>query len=111
MMDVDDMELQAALRPIVERLVRAFQPEKVYLFGSVARGEAGPDSDYDLMVIVASSAEPKYRRSVRAQKELWGLAQGADVLVFTRQEFDEASSVVCSLPATILREGKEVYAA
>jgi predicted nucleotidyltransferase len=38
-----------ALSEVLRRLVAAYDPERVYLFGSVARGEAGPDSDYDLM--------------------------------------------------------------
>jgi uncharacterized protein len=38
----------ARLAEIVRRLVDAYQPERIYLFGSVARGRAGPDSDYDL---------------------------------------------------------------
>jgi predicted nucleotidyltransferase len=110
-MEVLDIRLDSVLKPLVDRLVQSFQPEKVYLFGSVARGEAGPDSDYDILVIVSSSTEPRYRRAEKAQKALWGLEQGADVLVLTRSEFDEASSVICSLPATVLREGKELYAA
>ena len=40
------------LTEVVRRLVEAYSPERIYLFGSVARGEAGPDSDYDIMVIV-----------------------------------------------------------
>ena len=41
---------------MVRRLVDAYHPERVYLFGSVARGDAGPDSDYDLMVVVPDDA-------------------------------------------------------
>ena len=41
------------LGDVVSRLVRAYQPERVYLFGSAARGDAGPDSDYDIVVVVA----------------------------------------------------------
>ena len=42
----------AALSEVVRRLVEAYRPERIYLFGSVARGDAGPDSDYDIMVVV-----------------------------------------------------------
>jgi predicted nucleotidyltransferase len=105
------LEKDAVLQEIVQRLITEFHPETIYLFGSVARGEAGPDSDYDVMVIVSDSSELKYRRAKRAQRALWGVSRGADVLVLTRAEFDEARAVVCSLPATVLREGKELYAA
>jgi predicted nucleotidyltransferase len=105
------MEKDPVLQEIVKRLIQRFQPEVVYLFGSVARGQAGPDSDYDIMVIVPDAAEPRYRRAQKAQRALWGVPKGADVLVLTRAEFDEGRAVVCSLPATVLREGKELYAA
>ena len=44
------------LEEIIRRLVTAYQPEKIYLFGSVARGEHGMDSDYDLLVIFPYNA-------------------------------------------------------
>ena len=110
-METFDLTKNSVLKAMVDRLVKVFQPEVIYLFGSVARGQAGPDSDYDIMVIVSSSSEPKYRRAQKAQSALWGLHSGADVLVLTRAEFDESRTVVCSLPATVLREGKELYAA
>ena len=40
------------LAEIVRRLVEAYHPERIFLFGSWARGDAGPVSDYDLMVVV-----------------------------------------------------------
>jgi predicted nucleotidyltransferase len=45
-----------ALAEIVRRLVEAYEPERIYLFGSKARGDAGPDSDFDLIVIVPDDA-------------------------------------------------------
>ena len=44
------------LAEVLGRLVAAYRPECVYLFGSVARGDAGPDSDYDLLVVVPDDA-------------------------------------------------------
>ena len=52
-----------ALMPIVERLIEAYQPERIYLFGSKARGDYGPDSDFDLMVVVPDDAPPARKRS------------------------------------------------
>ena len=52
-------DLQAddpVLSEILHRLVKAFQPERIYLFGSKARSDAGPDSDYDLMIVVPDDA-------------------------------------------------------
>jgi predicted nucleotidyltransferase len=57
--DADLLARDPTLAEIVRRLVAAYQPERIYLFGSVARGEAGPDSDYDLLVIVPDDAAPQ----------------------------------------------------
>ena len=51
------------LAEVVRRLLEAYRPELIYLFGSVARGEAGPDSDYDLLLVVPDDAPPERRRS------------------------------------------------
>lgn len=99
------------LAEIVRRLVRALAPERVYLFGSKARGDAGPDSDYDLLVVVRSSPEPGYRRDRAAYRALRGIPAAKDVLVWTRKEFDARLDLPASLPATVIREGTLLYAA
>ena len=99
------------IAPVIRRLVEALRPERIYLFGSRARGEAAEDSDYDLMVVVPGSAQPRYRRAQDAYRVLWDVGIPVDVLVWTRAEFDRQAPVVASLPATVLREGYLVYAA
>ena len=94
---------------IVGRLVRAYEPECVYLFGSHARGDAGRDSDYDLLLVVPDDAPAEHRRSRLAYQTLWGTGVAADVLVLTRSHFDGRAGVVASLPATVLREGQLLY--
>ena len=96
---------------IVRRLAEAFHPERVYLFGSRARGDAGPDSDYDLMVIVPDSAPPECRDSRRAYEVLWGIWTAADVLIWTKEAFDSRLHLKASLPSTVLDEGRLLYAA
>src|SRR5579884_1798273 len=99
------------LAEIVRRLVAAYQPERIYLFGSVARGEAGPDSDYDLLVIVPDDAAPERKDSRLAYEVLWGAGRAADVIVWRKTPFKRRARVVCSLPATVLWEGRVLYAA
>jgi len=105
------LDRDAALAEIVRRLVAAYQPERIYLFGSIARGDAGGDSDYDLMVIVPDDASGERRDSDLAYRALRGTGLAADVLVWTRSRFDRRAHVVASLPATILREGRLLHAA
>lgn len=99
------------LQEVVRRLVMAFQPERVFLFGSRARGGPDADSDYDLMVIVPDDAAPERRRSGRAYDALWGLRVSVDVLVWTRTAFEQRLHLKASLPATIVREGTLLHAA
>ena len=99
------------LGEIVRRLVEAYHPDRIYLFGSKARGEAGPDSDYDLMVVVPDDAPAEQRRSRLAYLALWGTGAAAEILVWTRTQFESRIHVVASLPAAIMREGRLLHAA
>ena len=97
----------AILPEILRRIVDAYRPAQVYLFGSEARGDAG--SDIDLAVIVRDDA-PEHQSTPRmAAEALWGLERGADVVVFRESEFAARRRVVSSLPWTIRREGKLLY--
>jgi len=98
------------LTEILRRLVEAYEPERIYLFGSYARGDPGPDSDYDLLVIVPASAPSELRRSRLAYEVLRGTGTAADVLVWTRESFESRVHLKASFPATVLREGKLLYA-
>jgi uncharacterized protein len=98
------------LAELVRRLVEAYQPERIFLFGSKARGETGPDSDYDLLVLVGDEAPPERRRSRKAYQALRGTRTAADVLVWSQQEFERRLYVTASLPAIINREGILLYA-
>lgn len=99
------------LAEVVRRLVEAYAPERIYLFGSKARGDAGADSDYDVLVVVPDDAPPERRRSRLAYVALRGTGTAVDVLVCTRRYFEERLHLKASLPATIAREGKLLYAA
>jgi excisionase family DNA binding protein len=94
------------LAEVVERLVRGYDPERVYLFGSAARGEAGPESDYDIMLVVPDDAGPERLRARKAYRELLkGAGASVDVLIMTRSAFEAKAEVIGSLPHTILTEG------
>ena len=106
-----DAAPDAVLEEIVRRLVATYRPQRVYLFGSRASGEASTDSDYDVLVVVEASEEPMHRRARAAHAAFEGIPAAVDVLVWTREEFDERLGVVTSLPATVVRYGKLLHAA
>ena len=99
------------LAEIVRRLVKLYDPERIYLFGSVARGDAGPDSDYDFMVVVSDDTPREIRETDEVYQVLWGIKAPIDVLVWTRKHFDSQLHLKASFPSTIVREGKLLYAA
>lgn len=104
----DDVRSLAA---IVERLVEAYRPERVYLFGSKARGDHGPDSDFDLLLVVPDDASEERQGSTLAYRALRGTGIAADVPVCTRSYFEARRHLKASLPGTILREGRLLHAA
>lgn len=103
-------EDRCALARIIERLVEAYRPDRIYLFGSKARGDCGPDSDFDLMVVVPQTAEPGCRLAQQAHSLLWDIGTATDVLVWSKRAFESRLHLKASLPATIVREGRLLYA-
>ena len=96
------------IEEIVRRVTHAVHPLRVILFGSAARGEMGPASDLDLLIVVPDGI---HRRdaSRKAFRALSGLGIAKDVIVVTERdlkEFGENPSLVIK-PA--LEEGREVY--
>jgi len=83
----------------------ALAPDRVYLFGSRARGDAAPNSDYDFLVVVPHSEKPRYRRDQEAYLALCGSGAAKDIIVLTRAEFESSSRAASSLTSAVLREG------
>ena len=99
------------LPEIVRRLVDVYHPLRIYLFGSAARGDAGPDSDYDIMVVVPDDASPEQQDCGIGYRAVWGVGLAKDILVWTKTEFEKRLHLRASLPSTIMQEGKLLYAA
>lgn len=104
-------EKDRVLEDIVGRLAKKYRPVKVYLFGSMARGDAGSDSDYDIMILVSDACTLTLNEIAAAHNELWGVPAAVDVLVWKLGDFQKQLHLQASLPATIVREGKLVYSA
>jgi predicted nucleotidyltransferase len=97
------------LKRVVDRLVQGLHPDRIYLFGSHARGQAREDSDIDLLVVVSDSDLPRHRREALSYDLLWGLKTPVDVIVLTQAEFQRASRVKTSLASTVRAEGEMLY--
>jgi uncharacterized protein len=101
---------QATLDQLVARIVETAHPRRIVLFGSAARGQMGPHSDVDLLVIMPDGVHRR-RTSQGLYMALAGLDVAKDIVVVTesdvREYGDEPSLVIC--PA--LKEGRELYRA
>lgn len=104
------MTRQETIEEITRRLVEFYQPVRIYLFGSEARGDAGPDSDLDFLVVVPDGTPDSVFRNGEVYGRLRGVNVPVDVVPWRHSDFDGRSAHVrSSLPATVLREGRLVY--
>jgi predicted nucleotidyltransferase len=97
------------LAEVVQSVVEAAQPDKIILFGSAARGEMGPNSDIDLLVI--KSGKFNYWRLLTAiYRRLPGLA-AVDVVLATAEDIERYGDSPYLVYYPALREGKLIYGA
>ncbi len=99
---------EEVLSEVVARMVDVGKPLTIILFGSRARGDAKPDSDYDFLVIEDSEL-PRYRRAAKYRRALTGLLPSKDILVWTPDETAEWSTVPQALVTTAISEGVVLY--
>ena len=94
----------------VRRIVAVAHPVRVIAFGSQVRGEAGRDSDLDLLVIEEDVVD-RYAEMVRLHRALTGLILPVDILVISRRNFEEWADTPGSIYRTVRREGQVLYEA
>jgi len=97
-----------ALKELVRRIVEVAQPDRIILFGSAARGEMGPDSDLDVLV-VKSGVEHRRRLAQDIYANLSGVGVGVDVIVLTPEDIEAQRSSVGSIVGPALDEGRVIY--
>jgi uncharacterized protein len=98
----------AVVTDIVARIVRAALPEKIVLFGSAARGEMGPDSDYDFLVIKGGKFN-YWRLMGKILEHLSGKDAAVDVVLWRAEEVERYRDSHCLVICPALKEGKVVY--
>ncbi len=101
---------QEVLDEIVRRVVEIAQPDRIILFGSAARGETGPNSDVDLLV-VKSGVQHRGRLAQQIHLNFFGLGVPVDVIVVTPEDIERYRDSVATIIRPALEQGKEIYAA
>ena len=93
---------------MVDRIVARFQPSRVMLFGSRARGDANRSSDVDLLVVMGDAPD-KRRAAVEMRRLLGDLPISKDIIVTTPDEIAGRGQVVGTVLNAALREGTVLY--
>ena len=101
--------VEREIQRIVRRIVRQFHPERVILFGSHARGEAGPDSDVDLLVVMPFQGL-KHHKQVEIRVALHDIRLPVDIIVTSPEDFAWRQKVVGTIEYPAVKEGKVLYA-
>jgi len=93
---------------IVARVFKAVRPSKIFLFGSAASDEMGPDSDIDLLIVAPHVENPR-AMSTQIRRQLRGVPFPFDILVRSQEQFDTFKDVVGSIFYTAIRHGRVLY--
>jgi addiction module HigA family antidote len=101
------------LDEIVARIVEAVDPDRIVLFGSAARGEAGPSSDVDLLVVDREPFGPgrsRRGRLRRIREALAGSGVAKDILLFSADEIERWRHSPNHVVARALQQGRVLFA-
>jgi len=104
--------VDAVIQDIVKAIVEASDLDRIILFGSAARAEAGPDSDVDLLVVEKESSfqgGSRWSESSRIRKALWRFPVPIDILLFTPEEVEKWKDSTNHIIARSIRQGRVLY--
>ncbi len=97
-------------RELVDRVLDAFEAERIILFGSAASGSMTPDSDIDLLVIGRDPGNTR-EASVKIRRALGGIKRPVDVVVMSRQRFEETKEIIGGIAYPAHKYGRVLYEA
>ena len=100
------------LEQMTEAIVQAVAPEQIVLFGSRARGNAGPYSDVDLLVVTAEGFgrhRSRIKEITRITKAVGGFGMPTDILLYSQQEVEDWKGSRNHVTTRALQEGKVIY--
>ncbi len=98
-----------ALDALVSRLVDALDPQMIWLFGSRARGDARPDSDFDLLVVAKAAGADWSEDYDKVYAPVSGSWIGADVVPCDLEVFEASLGLRTSFVRRIVDEGRMLY--
>jgi len=109
MSDCAQVAVRERIEEIVDRIVRQFDPEMVILFGSHARGDAGPDSDVDLLIVMPVVGSRRDTR-LAIRRALQDIEVPKDILLVTPEDFERRKRIAGTIERPAATQGKVLYA-
>jgi len=100
---------ESLIERVADRIVDACDPEAIYLFGSAARGDAGPESDLDLLIVTELVEERPYEKASELRRLFDGWLVSFDILVQSPHDFDRVKTWPGHIAYTATREGTLLY--
>jgi len=101
-------DAEKTIGEMADRIAKRFRPEKIILFGSFARGTAGPDSDADFLVIMPVSGSRR-EAAIEIDVAISGMGLAKDVFVATPEDMRVYGRRPGTLASIALREGRTLY--
>lgn len=96
------------LSKVRDRLVNAFAPSRIIIFGSQARGTADDRSDVDILVVCSFEGKRRHLM-LEMDRALRGLGLARDIMVLTPEEFERDRHIPGTIARPAWREGKVLY--
>ncbi len=107
-MTIEPQTCESALQQAVDRIAARFHPDMIILFGSRARGQAGPDSDADLLIVMTVDGS-KRQQAVQIDLALEGIPIPIDLVVVTPEDVQKYRDVAGTIIREAMQEGKVLY--
>lgn len=104
----DAREQPIDLRPLevlLARIEEKYHPEQIWLFGSRARGDARPTSDWDVFVVVPDDTDERELDPMTVWRLQRGSGVPADVIICSAGDFRNAGDTVNTLSYVVSNEG------
>jgi predicted nucleotidyltransferase len=103
-----DLNFEKEIQSITTQLIAKYHPEKIILFGSAARGNIGPDSDVDFLIIKKKT--PYYGADrIRELSSIIERNIPVDFLVYRPEEFEKRLKMGDPFLKSVLKEGRVMY--
>jgi predicted nucleotidyltransferase len=106
--NVMNPQIEGKLKNVTDRIIEAFDPDRIIVFGSHVYGQPTPDSDVDLLIIMDSDERPA-ARATQVSRALRPRPFPMDILVRTPEEIERRLEIGDYFIREVLEHGRVLY--